>query len=148
MCAWLSVSLNPIDCTMTVFLGCLNGDVEYLLVYWSQFLECLNYGPNLFFNISMGNFVLFCYLLQLGCSIFLISFIVPEFFSNLEYVIQLIDLFETIFFPILPFDSVPSMYHTFNLALSLFYLLFLYYTIILLTLVCFKLLLFISFILL
>jgi hypothetical protein len=38
-------------------------------------------------------------------------------------VIQLIDLFETIFFPILPFDSVPSMYHTFNLALSLFYLL-------------------------
>jgi len=63
-------------------------------------------------------------------------------------VIQLIDLFETIFFPILPFDSVPSMYHTFNLALSLFYLLFLYYTIILLTLVCFKLLLFISFILL
>jgi len=65
---------------MTVFLGCLNGDVEYLLVYWSQLLECLKYG----LNISMGNFVLFCYLLQLECSIFLISFIVPEFFLILS----------------------------------------------------------------
>ena len=65
------------------------------------------YGPNLFFNISMGNFVLFCYLLQLGCSIFLISFIVPEFFTNLKCVIQMDwSFWYESFFPILPFDAV------------------------------------------
>ena len=97
-----SVSLNPFDCTMTVFLGCLNGDVEYLLVYWSQLLECLKYGPNLFFNISMGNFVLFCYLLQLECSIILISFIVPEFFLILSMWFNWLIFLKRFFSPFCP----------------------------------------------
>ena len=143
-----SVSLNPFDCTMTVFLGCLNGDVEYLLVYWSQLLECLKYGPNLFFNISMGNFVLFCYLLQLECSIFLISFIVPEFFLILSRWFNGLIFLKRFFSPFCP--PIVFLQCTIHLIwlYPYFTCSFRYYTIILLTLVCFKLLLFISFILL